>query len=647
MFRHDYPYTDFHELNLDWFLRRFNSLLAEWNAMGKRFDTLEDEIEALREWFKNLDVSEEINNKLEEMAQDGTLKALLTFQRGSSISLQREAIITTFNCRYNTSGLDENAYAFVQSACSDGEFIYMMGYAFGYLDEQHIKVMKYSADLESKIAENVIEATHANGSCIFNGKLYITNSNKTVTVVNTDTLIVENVIDLSDISDIALYITFTAPYDGVDSLYIGSDTKWFILNTDHELLDTVYINYSGMLPNASGNACYFDGLVYKTGWPNVLFSFTLSGDLVNIYNIGTVQYDYVVGECEACFTINNRLYITCSEPAGWPTGTIVTQIFECNPKHGIYEFYKDDKYIYSTRTIYVNANYTGIKSDGTQEHPFRSLTWALSEAKALNSINRVVDVNLLSDMPELVAIAGGTNIRINFNHHTIYGLRLQRVSNLRLRQPTITYSSAYDYTNNGSTFMSFGDSSNIALIDCIVNGETGIKPFAFYYCDVVMQSLVLNNINTMGHFEVGKYLIGSVTHNLSVFADTTFGTEIQTRNTNLILENGGGSSPINQLRVYHNDSPGSPTAAGTLVSGVNLANFRWITVCVNIATKGSSVYRWHSERGTFDIFVDYLDETGVETAYATLTKTSNSITVSNVGTTGTRNLTITDIFIEN
>lgn len=81
MFRHDYPYTDFHELNMDWFLNEFKSLLEEWAAQKQEFETLKEAWNDLREfvtdYFENLDVQEEINNKLDEMASDGSLAALL------------------------------------------------------------------------------------------------------------------------------------------------------------------------------------------------------------------------------------------------------------------------------------------------------------------------------------------------------------------------------------------------------------------------------------------------------------------------------------------------------------------------------------------------------------------------------------------
>ena len=94
-----YPYTDFHELNLDWFLRQFKELKDNWDALLEantdfkndilqqfgdlqhNFDTLEGTVQTftlfVTNYFDNLDVQAEINNKLNDMAADGTLGELL------------------------------------------------------------------------------------------------------------------------------------------------------------------------------------------------------------------------------------------------------------------------------------------------------------------------------------------------------------------------------------------------------------------------------------------------------------------------------------------------------------------------------------------------------------------------------------------
>ena len=65
-----YPYTDFHELNLDWFLGKFKELVEEWNSTKEEWNSLHDFVQ---NYFENLSVQGEIDHKLDEMVEDGTL----------------------------------------------------------------------------------------------------------------------------------------------------------------------------------------------------------------------------------------------------------------------------------------------------------------------------------------------------------------------------------------------------------------------------------------------------------------------------------------------------------------------------------------------------------------------------------------------
>ena len=47
------PYSNFHELNLDWFLDEFNKVIAQWKAMQKNFDTLQDAFDDLKSYVQN------------------------------------------------------------------------------------------------------------------------------------------------------------------------------------------------------------------------------------------------------------------------------------------------------------------------------------------------------------------------------------------------------------------------------------------------------------------------------------------------------------------------------------------------------------------------------------------------------------------
>ena len=73
-FLNKYPYTDFHELNLDWFLEEFKKTV---DKVADLDTTVQQFTEFVTNYFDNLDVQHEVNVKLDQMAADGTLKALL------------------------------------------------------------------------------------------------------------------------------------------------------------------------------------------------------------------------------------------------------------------------------------------------------------------------------------------------------------------------------------------------------------------------------------------------------------------------------------------------------------------------------------------------------------------------------------------
>lgn len=73
-FTNRYPYTDFHELNLDWFLDEFKKVTVKVDDLDT---TVQQFTEFVTNYFDNLDVQQEINNKLNQMADDGTLAALI------------------------------------------------------------------------------------------------------------------------------------------------------------------------------------------------------------------------------------------------------------------------------------------------------------------------------------------------------------------------------------------------------------------------------------------------------------------------------------------------------------------------------------------------------------------------------------------
>ena len=76
------PNGNYHEMNVDWLICRIKEALKEWASMQKKFDNLNQAFEDLRNYvmnyFDNLDVSEEVNNFLNEKFESGELVTFMS-----------------------------------------------------------------------------------------------------------------------------------------------------------------------------------------------------------------------------------------------------------------------------------------------------------------------------------------------------------------------------------------------------------------------------------------------------------------------------------------------------------------------------------------------------------------------------------------
>lgn len=77
----NYPFSNFHELNLDWVLTTLRDMYEQWEATKTEWASYKEFID---NYFKNLDVQNEIDNKINALVEDGTMGRLLLDVIGGS-----------------------------------------------------------------------------------------------------------------------------------------------------------------------------------------------------------------------------------------------------------------------------------------------------------------------------------------------------------------------------------------------------------------------------------------------------------------------------------------------------------------------------------------------------------------------------------
>lgn len=189
-----FPYSNFHDLNLDWIISEVKKAIEGFKALSDKTDnfetTLNNALEYINNYFKNLDVQEEINNKLEEMKENGELADIIAaFLKAPNYYLSVKSMVAdtsitnnsvAITAAYNTAGNDGSCLYWIHKPKSYDFEIALSNNLYAYPCPMGIPtVREFGAtannDIETPLKNLINYSTITNNPCDISGQYQLTN----------------------------------------------------------------------------------------------------------------------------------------------------------------------------------------------------------------------------------------------------------------------------------------------------------------------------------------------------------------------------------------------------------------------------------------------------------------------------------------
>ena len=481
-----------------------NHVIDNQNTVEDNFKIMTDNLNTLYNFLDTLDLQDEVNNKLDEMAEDGTLKDILDEllvyeklgkednQQMYELSLKRIMRTLERNANHPEHVAGED-YAIMQGGTYTGNNKIIVARIRNNIQNDTL-LQEISLDTGLVIREKKLPLAHAN-SITYNpetNKLYVTSLLLNIEDVNTQ-LKELYVINYNDLSlDTTITFTSLTEGEGVHSVSYDIETNKYYLATEDALHNnkiTLYEmninNYeltkielpddTGLLSTTNNNdILVYDNTFYLLKYsPQVIITYDLETlKLRNIYNINNVtEVGNTVGELENLSikydTELKNLVIGTNHIECTNGFYHMFQYFECNPVYNIENLTPRNQNDLS-RTLFVDINSTAINPTGTQNNSFKHISEALELAQVIKGGLRIylsageypyTNINITN---ENIIILGDANTKENY---IIDGMLIDRCNSIYLTGLTINNKST---TQEYDLFIEYSK-VKLSVIDMLSN----------------------------------------------------------------------------------------------------------------------------------------------------------------------------------
>jgi len=391
-------------------------------ALITAFNELKDYVD---NYFENLDVQDEINNKLDEMVEDGTLAEIINTEIFNDLNekinnaiiksdpqtmneLFLNRILRTFERNSNNpehvSGED---YAILQGGCYTGNNKMIIA-RIRRSDLNEVLLQEISLYDSSIIRQTTLQLNHANSIAYNpnNRKLYITslliNENdeniplQYLYVIDYTTFTLESTISLNvplteGVHSVSYDIETDKYYIATEETNNNNNLKLYEMNINNYTLTEInLIDYSNLLNKSYNNdiLVYNDYLYILKYNPQVLLCFNLKNNkLYNVYNIPNYSNGSSIGELQNIslkYDLEEKDFIIGTNRLECDNGFYnIFQYFNCNVFYNINNNIMP-KWNNNEFELKVDINSTSINPNGTNSNKFKHISEALEYAQQLD-----------------------------------------------------------------------------------------------------------------------------------------------------------------------------------------------------------------------------------------------------------------------
>lgn len=402
-------------------------------------------------YFENLDVQDEINNKLDEMVSDGTFDYIIN----NVLNATNGSLILNLIYRDSNEyieGITPSGFikSYLQSITTTSNNIILATQdSVSVNATNRVLLQEISKSTGNVLREATLNLNHAN-AIAYNedeSELYVASASKivdgetvsdnTIIIVDYDTFTIKETVDMSNIIDRVNYVS----YDNKNKkLMVGYGVDCYIM-TDFETIDkhiVLSMNDTAPLTNpltqrgTIQNCVLFDNKIYVTRFnANGICVFNTEGNLFHNYYDLETDIPLMIQELEAiAIEENGDVYIASVQTSGSDRYKYTMwdrTIFKTNLRYNGYKNYEYTNNYTSSLIMYVDKDTTNNLQLGSQNNPFSNIQQAIMSVQSQKK-NISCIINLIGTGKNYgIIVAKGTPFfTINGNNNIIYGLQLQK-----------------------------------------------------------------------------------------------------------------------------------------------------------------------------------------------------------------------------